>query len=71
MTGASLRKVALRVWVVCWLVLVWQLLWGDVSAANVLSGLVVALVITVLLPLPPVPIEGRLHPLSLDRKSVV
>ena len=67
MTGASLRKVALRVWVVCWLVLVWQLLWGDVSAANVLSGLVVALVITVLLPLPPVPIEGRLHPLSLLR----
>lgn len=65
-----MRAVALRVWVLCWLVLVWLLLWGDVSAANVLSGLVVALVITLLLPLPPVPIEGRLHPLSLIRLIV-
>jgi multicomponent Na+:H+ antiporter subunit E len=48
----------------CWLILVWMLLWGDVSAANALSGLAVALLITVLLPLPPVPVEGRLHPLS-------
>ncbi|WP_235887558.1 Na+/H+ antiporter subunit E [Mycolicibacterium arabiense] len=62
-----LRKVILRAWVLCWLMLVWVLLWGDVSAANVLSGLLVGLLITVLLPLPPVPIEGRLHPLSLLR----
>lgn len=62
-----MRKYALRVWVVCWLVLVWVLLWGDVSAANVIGGLVVALVVVLLLPLPPVPIEGRLHPLSLLR----
>ena len=51
----------------CWLILVWMLLWGNVSAANILSGLVIALAITLLLPLPPVPIEGRLHPLSLVR----
>jgi multicomponent Na+:H+ antiporter subunit E len=62
-----LRKVLLRAWVLCWLMLVWVLLWGDVSAANVLGGLAVGLAITVLLPLPPVPIEGRLHPLSLLR----
>jgi len=62
-----LRKVILRAWVLCWLMLVWVLLWGDVSAANVLSGLLVGLLITVLLPLPPVPIEGRLHPMSLLR----
>ncbi|WP_163801556.1 Na+/H+ antiporter subunit E [Mycolicibacterium sediminis] len=65
-----MRVYALRAWVVCWLVLVWVLLWGDVSAANVVGGLVVALVIVLLLPLPPVPIEGRLHPISLLRLIV-
>ena len=55
----------------CWLVLVWVLLWGKVSAANILGGLVVALLITVLLPLPAVPVEGRVHPLSLLRLLVV
>ncbi len=57
----------LRVWVICWLVLVWILLWGTFSAANILSGLAVALLITWLLPLPAVPVEGRVHPLSLLR----
>jgi multicomponent Na+:H+ antiporter subunit E len=59
------RRVALRVWVLVWLMLVWILLWGNVSAANVLSGLAIALIVTLLLPLPPVPIEGRVHPISL------
>lgn len=62
-----MRTIALRVWMVCWLILVWVLLWGTVSAANFLSGLLVALVITLLLPLPPVPVEGRLHPIPLVR----
>ncbi|MBX7454755.1 Na+/H+ antiporter subunit E [Mycolicibacterium sp. 3033] len=62
-----MRTQALRVWMVCWLILVWVLLWGTVSAANILSGLLVALVITLLLPLPPVPVEGKLHPISLLR----
>ncbi|TDL12332.1 Na+/H+ antiporter subunit E [Mycolicibacterium obuense] len=62
-----MRTIALRVWMVCWLILVWVLLWGTVSAANILSGLLVALVITLLLPLPPVPVEGRLHPIPLVR----
>lgn len=61
------RLLTLRIWVLLWLVLVWILLWGDVSAANIVSGLAVALVITVLLPLPPVPIEGRVHLVSLAR----
>jgi multicomponent Na+:H+ antiporter subunit E len=62
-----MRTVALRIWLMCWLILVWLLLWGNVSAANILSGLLIALVITLLLPLPAVPVEGRLHPLSLLR----
>jgi len=62
-----MRRILLRAWVLCWLILVWILLWGTVSAANILSGLAIALIITLLLPLPTVPIEGRVHPLSLLR----
>jgi multicomponent Na+:H+ antiporter subunit E len=66
-----MRRWTLRAWVLCWLVLVWILLWGTVSAANILSGLAVALLITVLLPLPAVAVEGRLHPVSLARLMLV
>lgn len=62
-----MRKVTLRIWSLCWLTLVWILLWGTFSAANIISGLVVALIITLLLPLPRVPVEGRLRPLALLR----
>ncbi len=37
-----------------WLVLVWMLLWGTWSWANLLSGLLVAAVVMTALPLPPV-----------------
>jgi multicomponent Na+:H+ antiporter subunit E len=59
------RRHALRLWVLCWLMLVWVLLWGSLSLANVVGGLAIAVMITLLLPLPVVPVEGRLHPLSL------
>ena len=62
-----MRHITLRIWVLCWLILVWILLWGSLSAANILSGLAIALLITLLLPLPAVPVEGRVHPLSLLR----
>ncbi|MFZ0834934.1 MAG: Na+/H+ antiporter subunit E [Mycobacterium sp.] len=65
------RRWALRVWSVCWLIAVWILLWDTISVANILSGLAVALLITFLLSLPVVPIEGRLHPLSLAKVSLV
>jgi multicomponent Na+:H+ antiporter subunit E len=65
-----MRRIALRAWLLCWLMFVWILLWGTVSAANILSGLAIALLITLLLPLPTVPIEGKLHPLSLLRLGV-
>jgi multicomponent Na+:H+ antiporter subunit E len=48
-----------------WLVVVWILLWGTWSWANVLSGLVVALVVMTLLPLPPVVGGTRVRPLPL------
>ena len=62
-----MRKITLRIWTLCWLMLVWVLLWGTFSASNIASGLVVALVITLLLPLPRVPVEGRVRPLALLR----
>lgn len=65
-----MRGRLLRVWVLCWLMLAWVLLWGSASPANIIGGLAVALVITLLLPLPAVPVEGRLHPLSLLRLIV-
>ena len=50
---------------VVWLVLVWMLLWGSWSWANLLSGLVVALVVLVLLPLPHVVGGVRVRPVPL------
>ena len=66
-----MRSRLLRVWVLCWLMLVWVLLWGKASPANIIGGFAVALVITWLLPLPAVPVEGRVHPLSLLRLVIV
>ena len=65
-----LRRIALRAWVLCWLVLVWIFLWGTFSAANVLSGLAIALVITVLLPLPAVPVETAIALGNLKRRGL-
>ncbi|MCW2636361.1 MAG: mnhE [Blastococcus sp.] len=45
-----------------WLVVVWNLLWGTWSWANLLSGIALALVVTVVLPLPPVVGAARVHP---------
>ncbi len=66
-----MRRHVLRLWVLCWLMLVWVLLWGKASPANIIGGFAVALVVTVLLPLPPVPVEGKVHPLSLLRLILV
>jgi multicomponent Na+:H+ antiporter subunit E len=48
-----------------WLVVVWVLLWGTWSWANLLSGALVALVVTWLLPLPPVAGGARFHPVAV------
>ncbi|WP_409331233.1 Na+/H+ antiporter subunit E [Trujillonella humicola] len=48
-----------------WLVLVWNLLWGSWSWANLISGVVVALAVTVLLPLPPVIGGAHVRPVGL------
>jgi multicomponent Na+:H+ antiporter subunit E len=49
----------------CSLVLVWNLLWGTWSWANLLSGILVAVAVTWLLPLPPVAGGARFHPVAV------
>ncbi|WP_459548289.1 Na+/H+ antiporter subunit E [Nocardia sp. X0981] len=65
------RDNVLRVGVLVWLAVVWVALWGQVSTANVLAGLVVGLVIMVTLPLPWIPVRGRLRLLPLLKLAVV
>jgi multicomponent Na+:H+ antiporter subunit E len=48
-----------------WLVVVWMLLWGTWSWANLISGLLVALTVLTLLPLPHVVGGARVRPLPL------
>jgi len=49
------------------LVVVWMLLWGVFSWANLISGLVVSAVVLTVFPLPPVTFAGRVRPLGLLR----
>lgn len=62
---ALTRDNILRVGVLVWLTVVWVALWGQISVANVLAGFVVGLVIMVALPLPKIPVRGRLRLLPL------
>ncbi|MCG5452505.1 MULTISPECIES: Na+/H+ antiporter subunit E [Micromonospora] len=48
-----------------WLVLVWNLLWGDINWANLVGGLLVGAAVLVFFPLPEVSFGGRLRPLAL------
>ncbi|WP_199562089.1 Na+/H+ antiporter subunit E [Micromonospora deserti] len=48
-----------------WLVLVWNLLWGEFSWGNLVGGLLVAAAVLVFFPLPPVTFVGRLRPWAL------
>ena len=50
-----------RLIAVGWLVLVWNLFWGDFSWGNLLGGLLVAAGVLVFFPLPPVTFGGRLR----------
>ncbi|MFT4125870.1 MAG: Na+/H+ antiporter subunit E [Gordonia sp. (in: high G+C Gram-positive bacteria)] len=62
--GGDAREIGVRLWTIAWLAGVWVLLWGTISWANVIGGVVLAVAIGFLLPLPRVPVEGRIHPVS-------
>ncbi|TDE00081.1 Na+/H+ antiporter subunit E [Jiangella asiatica] len=53
--------------ILVWLTVVWALLWGDFSVANIAAGLVVALVVVVVFPLPPIVFGGKVRPVGLLR----
>lgn len=50
---------------ILWLAVVWVLLWGDVSWGNIIAGLLIAVTITVVLPLPAIAFHGTVRPLAL------
>ena len=50
---------------IAWLVLLWMLLWGTWSWANLLSGSLVAVLAIWVLPLPPVVEHARFRPLAV------
>ncbi|GAA0607171.1 Na+/H+ antiporter subunit E [Sporichthya brevicatena] len=50
-----------------WLTAVWMLLWGQLSLLTALGGLAVAVVASIVFPLPPVRLNLRVRPLALVR----
>lgn len=61
----SPRRRTLHLGMIGWLSVVWVLLWGDLSIANVLSGLVLGLGVTLVFPLPAIAFKGRLNPVGI------
>ncbi|NKY52625.1 Na+/H+ antiporter subunit E [Nocardia vermiculata] len=59
------RARLVRIGVLIWLAIVYTALWGNISIANLLAGLVIGALIMALLPLPRVPVRGGLHLLPL------
>jgi multicomponent Na+:H+ antiporter subunit E len=48
-----------------WLVVLWLLLWGDLSWANVISGTALTLLVTLVLPMPTVSFGIRIRPVRI------
>jgi multicomponent Na+:H+ antiporter subunit E len=51
--------------VIGWLTVAWVALWGDVTLANVIGGLAVAVGVCLVFPLPPLPMHLTVRPLAL------
>ena len=65
MSPATGRRRGLQPSVVAWLTLVWVALWGDLSVVIVLGGVIVAVVVCLVFPLPPVRMDLHVRPLRL------
>jgi multicomponent Na+:H+ antiporter subunit E len=59
--GSIWRQVPLLLW----LVVLWLFLWDQVSVLSIVTGLVLALLVTRVFYLPPVELSGRVNPLGL------
>ncbi|TSD99413.1 Na+/H+ antiporter subunit E [Skermania sp. ID1734] len=64
-------QLRVKAFVLVWLAIVWVWLWGDISWANVIAGLIIGALIMVLLPLPRVPVGGRVHPVAVLKLVVL
>lgn len=61
--GRAAPRGRLHQWgTVAWLAAVWVLLWGDVSWANVLAGLLIGVVVSVGFRMAPIDFRGRVRP---------
>ena len=58
------RVLGARVSMTLWLTFAWVLLWGTIEIGTIVAGLLVSIGIMVFLPLPRVPVEGLLRPVS-------
>lgn len=61
------RRLVRRVPLVVWLIVVWVLLWGQLTPKIVLTGVLVALVVTLVFPMPPASSTLALRPLRFSR----
>ena len=55
------RSLGINAVMTVWLAVIWVLVWGDLSIANVLGGVALAMLVTRLMPLPAVDFHGRIH----------
>lgn len=61
-TAARRRRVLLhQIPMLLWLVVLWMLLWGAFSWLNLVTGLVIALLVTRVFYLPPIQLSGRFN----------
>lgn len=59
------RRTAINWWLTIGLAFLWVTLWQELNAFNVVAGLLVAVLVQVALPLPPLRLDGRIRPLAL------
>ncbi|KMY22933.1 multicomponent Na+:H+ antiporter subunit E [Actinobaculum suis] len=64
-SGGRFPKASLGLLV--WLTMVWVLLWGEVSAGNVVAGFALALLVTEISPFPATDYDARFRPRALIR----
>lgn len=68
MSGGLLRRLrGLRALPLLWLTLVWVLLWGSLTPGDVVNGLLLAVLVQLVLPLPDVTFGGRVRLSGLGR----
>ncbi|WP_320776821.1 Na+/H+ antiporter subunit E [Streptomyces sp. CRN 30] len=64
--GGTGRRV-LDLPLIAWLTVIWMLLWGTLSWANLVNGVIVAVCVCLAFPLPAVDLGLRLHPVGIVR----